>query len=227
MKLSNKILIGFFGFIFFYMIVAFTEIRFRGDLNRFNDSNSISESVDIVNIKYLVLSDLNQRITISGSDNPRIEVKSVSGDLLKELQYDISGDTLTMKPMLLQENQLVTVLIRVSEATFIGLSTRKTGVTISGLVQETLDVVQDDGWIRMRGTNRLNKINLKAENSADFNIINGEVDTLNVTMNHSEVRVSQPLKLVKGSMDNQSYMNLTGTEEIQFKKDESSRLVLN
>ncbi len=125
MKLSNKVLIGFFGFIFVYMIVAFTEIRFKGDLNRFNDSNSVSESVDIVNIKYLVLSDLNQRITISGSDNPRIEVKSVSGDLLKDLQYDISGDTLTMQPMLLQENQLVTVSIHVPKTTFIGLSTRK------------------------------------------------------------------------------------------------------
>ena len=227
MKLSNKILIGFFGLSFLYMILAFTEMGFKGDLNRFTDTNSISESVDIENVTYLVLSNLDQRITIKMSDTSRIEIKSITGDLLKDLQYEIVRDTLTMKPMNLQEDQLVTVTIYVSQAIFSGFTNNHTGVLISGLELKTLDIVQTDGWIRMIGSNKLHKIKLEADHTAYFKIENGEIDTLQVTMSDSELLVDPPIKLVKGTMDTDSYLYLRGTDEIQFKKDKSSRLILN
>ena len=83
MKLSNKILIGFFGFCFLYMVVAFTEMRLKGDLNRLDDSNSISESIEINGIKYIVFDEVEQRLTVRGSVTSGIEVNSISGDLIK------------------------------------------------------------------------------------------------------------------------------------------------
>ncbi len=209
------------------MILAFTEMGFKGDLNRFTESNSISESVNIDEVKYLILKDLDQRITIKVSDNTRIELKSISGDLLKDLQYEILEDTLTMEPLNLLEDQLVTVSIYVSKASFSGFTAKQTGVIISDIELERLDIVQNDGWIRMIGSNKLRKINLEANNSAYFKIENGEVDTLQVTMSNTELMVDPPIKLVKGTMDNDSYLYLRGTDEIQFKKDKSSRLILN
>ncbi|WKV12340.1 hypothetical protein [Marivirga harenae] len=227
MKLSNKILIGFFGLAFLYMIVAFTEMRFKGDLHRLTESNSNSESVEFSAINYLVLPDLQPRISVHGSDNPRIEIQSISGDLLKNLKYEMAGDTLSINSMEVNDNQQVNLSIYVSKQSFSGLKTVNAGLTISDLQQETLTIDQNDGWIRLFGSNKIGKINLKAQNSAYFNLVDGKLDTLTTELENSEVSISQPVKLVRGSMKDDSYLYLIGTEEIQFKKDESSRLILN
>ena len=67
MKLSNKILIGYFGFIFVYLSAAFTEIRFRGSLNQLDESIGIVETADLSGVTYLVLQDLDESITLIGS----------------------------------------------------------------------------------------------------------------------------------------------------------------
>jgi len=224
MKLSNKILIGFFSFIFLYMIVAFTEMRLKGDLNRFDESNSISESVDIERINYLKIPDIDQRIVVSGSNRPGIEVKSISGNVLQYLKYEMEGDTLSIKSLELLKKEAVYISIYVPKNTFKGFTSTNAMVTISELDQETLDISQNDGWIKMSASNKISKLNLNVQNSARFNLVNGKVDTLNAFMNNAEVLTNEQIKLVKGSMTNDSYLHLVGTSEIQIKKDESSRL---
>lgn len=227
MQLSNKILIGFFGLAFLYMIVAFTEMRLKGDLNQLDGSNSISETLEITSMNYLTFSNMDQRITIIGSDNPRIEVKSIAGNVLQHLKYEMTGDTLEIISMELQEKQLVNLYIYVSKSSFRGLSTTHSGVVISELQQENLDIHQRDGWIRMVNSNKIGQLNLTAQNTAYFNFEQGEIDRLNTTIDNSEVSIPQPIKLVKGSMSNDSYLHLRGASEIQFKKDKGSRLILN
>ena len=227
MQLSNKILIGIFGFLFLYMIVAFTEMRLKGDLNRLDDSNSISEKAEIATANYIKLSNLDPHVTIIGSEKPSLEVKSVTGNMLQHLEYEMIGDTLRIISMELEEKRLVKLIIYVPKSTFRGLSTTHSGVNISNLQQTTLDIVQQDGWIRMNKSNKIGKLNLTAENTAYFNFDYGKIDTLNTTIDNSEVSIPQPMKLVQGSMANDSYLYLIGAEEIQFKKDQSSRLVLN
>jgi hypothetical protein len=146
---------------------------------------------------------------------------------MQYLRYEISGDTLYIKKSDPTVKQRFTVAIHVSKTNFIGMTTTNTGVTISDLEQETLNIIQNDGLITIIGKNRLSKINLKAQNLADFRLLNGSVDTLNTIIENSDVSSSQPLKLVRGTMANDSYLNLRGTDEIQIKKDKSSRLVLN
>jgi hypothetical protein len=206
------------------MVVAFTEIRFKGDLNRLDDSNSISESVDIAGVNYLIIPDLDQRIIVSGSNKSGIEVKSFSGDLLKNLKYEILGDTLNIISLELLKKEAFNISIFVPNSTFRGLASTNAMVTISDLDQETLDISQHDGWIKMSASNKISKLNLNVQNSARFNLVNGEVDTLNAIMNNAEVLTNEQIKLVKGSMTNDSYLHLVGTSEIQIKKDESSRL---
>ena len=227
MQLSNKILIGLFGFLFLYMIVAFTEMRFKGDLNRLDDSNSISESVDIDRINYLNIPDIDQRIVVSGSNRPGIEVKSISGNVLQYLKYEMVGDTLSIKSLELLKKEAVYITIYVPKNTFKGLTSTNSMLTISELDQETLSIHQTDGWINVSEGNKINKLNLNAQYSAYFKLTNTEIDTLNVTLSSSEVLTDGPIKLVKGSMTKDSYLHLVGTSEIQIKKDESSRLTSN
>jgi len=209
------------------MIVAFTEMRFKGDLNQLDRSNSISETVDIPRVNYIKLPDLNQNITILGADTTKIDVRSVAGDVLHHLNYDIIGDTLVINSMELESKKAAHIYIYVSNSSFRGLSTSNSGVNIGNLQLETLDIHQDDGWIRMSDSNIIGRLNLTAQNYAYFSFLKGEIDTLNTTIHGSEVSIPQPMKLVKGSMSNGSYLHLQGTSEIQFKKDKGSRLILN
>ncbi|ADR21070.1 hypothetical protein [Marivirga tractuosa] len=209
------------------MIVAFTEMRLKGDLNRFDGSNSISEKAEITAANYIKLSNLDPRVTIIGSEMPGLEVKSVKGDMLQHLEYEMIGDTLHIISMKMEEKQLVNLTIHVPKSTFRGLSSSHCGVIISNLQQASLDIEQKDGWIRMSDSNKIGQLNLIAQNTAYFNFLKGEIDILNTSIDDSEVSIPQPMKLVKGSMSNNSYLYLDGASEIQFKKDESSRLILN
>ncbi|SMG48147.1 hypothetical protein SAMN05661096_03427 [Marivirga sericea] len=224
MKLSNKILIGLFGFLFLYMIVAFTEMRLKGDLNRLDDSNSISETVDIKSVQYLKLVDIGHRIALHGSNKPGIEIKSVSGDVLQYLKYDLEGDTLSIKSMDLEKKQALDISIYVSKSNFKGLRVDNASLYIYDLQQESLDIQQNAGWIRVNASNEIATINLNIQNSAYFNLQDVEVDTLNAIIDEAEVVTNEPIKIVKASMTNDSYLHLIGTSEIQIKKDESSRL---
>lgn len=224
MNLSNKILIGLFGFLFLYMIVAFTEMRLKGDLNRLDDSNSISETVDITSVQYLKLVDIGHRIKLYGSDKPRIEVKSISGNVLQYLKYNLEGDTLSIKSMDLEKKQALDISIYVSKSSFKGLRADNAFLYIYDLQQETLDIHQNDGRIRMTASNEIATLNLNIQHSAHFNLQDVEIDTLNAIMNSSEVLTNEPIKIVKGSMTKDSYLHLIGTSTIQIKKDESSRL---
>lgn len=227
MKLSNKILIGFFGFVFLYMIAAFTEVRLKGDPNRIDEFNGVMETVGIGGVNYLVLPDLGHRMTVMGSDNPRIEVKSLAGDLLKHLKYNIQGDTLTIESFDLEKKQNLMIYIHVPKYSFVGLTSNNAGISIGELELTDLTIVQTDGWIRIGEKNKLGRLNLTASRGAYFNASDSEIDTLSAIIEDSEISISTSLKLAKGSMSNNAYLNINGTDEIQFKKDQSSRIIIN
>jgi hypothetical protein len=227
MKLSNKILIGFFGLIFIYMTAAFTEIRFKGDPNQIDEFNGIAETVGIAGVNYLILPDLEQSISIIGSNDPRIEVRSIKGDVLQYLKYEVAGDTLTIKQFDLEEKSRVKLYIHVPKTRFAGVTMKDAGVSIGELDVTSLSINQYDGWIRIGENNKMGKLNLKAVHDAYFNINGGSLDSLFMQIDASQLSINSPVRVVEGTMSNDSYVTLQGTEEIRFKKDESSRLVLN
>lgn len=227
MKLSNKILTGFFGVIFIYLTAAFTEVRFRGTPKLIGDSNSIAETVDISKVNYLILSDLERSIRVYESDNPRLEVRSLSGNLLKKVKYTIKGDTLSLSQPDLEDHERLRISVYVSSHSFKGLTANGTSIFIEGLDQQELTISQNASWVTINESNKLSKLQLKATNKANFTMTDNALDTLFVLIDESQVTIEAPVKLVEGSMANDSYLRLRGTSEIKFKKDETSRLYLD
>jgi len=225
MKLSNKVLIGFFGFIFIYMIAAFTEIRFRGEARNFDKLNGIAESVGISGIRHLVLPDIGKRITIRGSDTSRIELRSISGSLLQKLKYNMINDTLTLTDLqLAEEDRHLNLTIYVSNRDFEGMTVNGAHVVIENLNQETLTISQTSGRISMYKNSFLRKLNINASQKAKFNLRGVNLDTLSVLLDNSNVDIFSPIKRIEGSMNNNSYLVLRGADEIDFKKDITSKL---
>ena len=225
MKLSNKILIAFFGFAFIYLTAVFAEVRLRGTHNIINDTNSIAETVDISGVAYLVLQDLNKDVHVIGSDNPRLEVRSFSGDLLQRLKYKISGDTLTLWELQSQARETVMISIFVPKSSLKGIAVNAAEAIVKGLEQELLYISQNAGRISM-SDNSIDNIHMETSGKSYSRISATEIDTLSAKIDNSEVSISSPVGLLQGSMKNNSSLNLSDINQIQFKKDETSRLTM-
>ena len=225
MTLSNKILIGFFGAAFLYLTAVFAEVRMRGTPNNINDSNSIAETVEITGVSYLVLRDIDYRINVIGSDQSRLEVRSIAGDLLNKLKHNISGDTLTLSELRSEDRRAVRISVFVPKAALRGVMVKSAEANIKGFESDLFNITQEGGQVRM-SDNRLGKIYLDASGKSNLDISDTDLDTLAAAIDGSNVSISSPFRLLKGSMRNNSFLHMSDVDELQFMKDESSKLNL-
>jgi hypothetical protein len=226
MKLSNKILFGFFGFIFIYLSAAFAELRMTGTPNVIDDKNSIAETVEIPNLAYVVLEDLAKDIHVVGSEDPELEVRSFSGDLLKNITYKVSNDTLILSDLPSEKRTNVKITLFVPKTGFKGITVNNSEVFIEGLRQQHLYISQNAGRIWLSDS-KIGKVRMNASNESHLDISETRLDTLSAELQASQVQLSSSsIKLLEGSMKQNSFMRLGDVGEIQFKKDESSKLNL-
>lgn len=224
MKLSNKVLVGFFGFAFIYLTAVFAEVRLRGTPNIINDTNSVAETVDIPGISYVVLRDVDYRIDVIGSsDQPQLEVRSIAGDLLKGLKHKISGDTLTLSEFPSEGRKRVKISVFVPKAGLKGITVNAAEANVKGLEQEHLNISQNAARIWMSG-NRIGEVHLEVSGKSHLDISDTALNTLSATIDNSEVSISSPVGRLQGSMQNNSFLRMNEVDEIKFKKDETSRL---
>lgn len=225
MSFSNKLLIGFFGFIFLYLTLVFLEIRLRGTPNNIDDKNSKAEKVDLSAITYLVLNGVEKGVHVVGSDQSLLEVRSLTGDLLNKLTYAVSGDTLILSGIDAGDNKNFKITVFVPSTSFNAIRLNNSVAYIKGLNTVLLSINQTKGSISMSDCS-IAKMELDL-NNAYLTISDATVDTVSVRIENSTVNIYTPLKRVQGSLKNQSFLHVGDAQEIQLKKDESSNLSLH
>ncbi len=224
MKLSNKILIGFFGFLFLYLTAVFAEIRLRGTPALIDETNSIAETIDAPGITFLVLRDLDESVNIIGSEEQaRLEVRSFTGDYLKLLTYSISGDTLTLSGLKATERLDIQISVYIPKAGLKGIRVDSAVAIIGGLQAASVHITQNDGrvWI---GSSRIASMHVTAAEGSILEYTDVELDTLTSDLDRSQLYVTPAVSVLKGSMTNGSYLQLRTVDDIQFRKDESSKI---
>jgi hypothetical protein len=225
MKLSNKVLLGFLGFIFVYLTAAFAELRLTGTPNALDDENSVAETVDLSGVAHVTLNGINHYVRIVGSDRGRLELRSPQGGLLKNLAYKISGDTLVLSAFQYEGNQRVDITVFVPKATLKRVAVNRSSAAIDGLEQEILHVSQNGAHLSM-SDNTIASIRIDITGNSFLTISGNKLDTLSATVDGSQVVVHSPVGFVGGSMTNRAMMQLGKTQNIQLKEDESSRLTV-
>lgn len=225
MKLSNKILLGFFGFIFLYLTAVFAELRLTGISNVIDHKNSVAETVDLSGISYLILNDCDKDVKITGSDRAMLEVRSLSGSLLKKLKYEISGDTLTLSGFQSSISGAVRISVFVLKPGLKGITVKSSSGTIEGLQQESLQLSQNSGRIWM-SENKISNFQTDLSNGSTLSISKTTLDTLSARIDGSKLHVLSPVGLVQGTIENNSRLQLSELQEIQVKKDKNSNLFM-
>jgi hypothetical protein len=224
MKLSDKILLGFFGVIFIYLTAAFAEVRLSGTLNVLDDRSGIVETAEIPRIAYVVLNDFDKDIIITGSDRDRIEMRSLSGDVLKGLAYEVSGDTLRLLGIRSKINDPVRVSIFVSEHVK-GLVVNSSRVIMQDVNLEQLHITQVAGRVSMSDS-KIAEIELDLSNGSDLDISGIQIDTVSARIERSQVNIFSSVSVLRCSMKDNSFLNVRDIEDVRVKKDKSSRLII-
>lgn len=226
MKLSNKLLIGFFGGVLVYMLSAFTEVRLKGDDIRLTEENAKIESLPLNNVRFIKLDDPGKRINISSSDNPRIEMRSKDGNVLSGLKYELNGDTLTINEFVLEEGVRIALTIYISKDSFTGLYSNDATVYLSDLDIPTMAIIQYGGHMVFEDDVILERLLLQASANATFNMRDGEVDTVTLSMDDSNAVIRSRVGRLEGYMINDSDLFARSINDIEFKKDKSSSIRL-
>jgi hypothetical protein len=118
----------------------------------------------------------------------------------------------------------IKITLFVPKTGFKGMTVNNSVVVINGLRLEHLHISQNAGRIWMSNS-EIGKIQMNALSKSYFDISATRLDTLSAALQESQLHLSNsPVKLVEGSMKQHSVLRLSDIEEIQFKKDESSRL---
>jgi hypothetical protein len=224
MKLSNKILLGFFGIIFLYLTAAFTEVRMTGLPNFINDKNSVRETVDLSGIHYLVLNDVDKQIRVIGSDSTQLEARSLSGGILAKLSYKISNDTLTISGFQSDDIETTRISVLIPGNALRGINVKSAVANIDGIVVDALQISQTSGTIWM-SESKIGKIDADLAQSY-LDVSRSDIDTLSGTFARSQVSVYSSVGLMRGSLKEGTVLRLSGVSEMQLKKDESSRLYM-
>lgn len=225
MKLSNKILIGFFATIFLYMTAVFAEVRLRGTPNIMNDTNSVAEVVDLTGISRLVLRGVDKQIDVVGSDRPRLEIRRLREVSPQPVGYTIAGDSLILTEAKAEDLKLVRITIYVSMRDLKQISVDRSGITVKGFRLDTLQVVQRSGRVWMSDSS-IGNIELDASDKSHFEIYGDALPALSAKVNDSEVILGVPVGSLTGEIKNNSLLRLTDIKNIEVNKDESSRMSL-
>ena len=223
MKLSNKVLLGFFGFVFIYLTAAFAELRLTGTPNMINDENSVAETANLPDIGWIIIENVDKYINVVASDTPRLEVRSLAGDVLKRLSYETWGDTLILSGFQAEGVRRINISAFIPQSTLRGIQVNHSAAGISGLQMSDLRLKQTNSRVSMRD-NKIGNLQIDLSNRSFLSISETKLDTLSAAVDGSQVHISSPVRLMQGAIQNNSFVQVSKLREIHLNKDENSTM---
>ncbi len=207
-----------------YMLASFAEIRFRGDYVRLDSENAKIEATPVNEVGYLIINVPDERIYVQSAPQPRIEFKSLSGDLLDKLDYNMVGDTLTIAKLRVADDDRFTLTIYVPKEGFRGIESHESWLRLEDLRQSSLTLEQSGGRVRIDNNVSIDSLTIIATSDADITGVDLSVDVMKLDLNNSSLTMRSSVNRLEGTMTNGSVLNMTSPNDIEFSKDNSSRI---
>lgn len=230
MKTSNIIFSSIIGSITLIILSGAIEWRFFGDKNpnRFEISpdniEAFKQNIDLPEFQYLVINDmpLSTNIILGGKNEIELILKNKSEASV--LDYHIKGDTLFIEGVNENGSVLLSVNLFMTHGQLNGINSNQSGVNINQYNNDSLTLVLNHTTIDIHQPCVIGSLSIFGTDQSTVNVYSAQVDTLKLDLNNSTVRMQTIINKLQGQMSNHSELDLRDVSDLDFKKDNSSRL---
>lgn len=229
MKLSNKILIGFFSIGMLYTFAVMLEVRLYGKYTFWRDGeirgDIITETRSIDHPKFLSLTGNRRYVKIVQSDNPRVEIQSLDGNLLSQISIAEEADTLTIDYASFSPKDMYTMVVYLPAQDTLDLATTAAFLRLDSINLAQLNVQQAGGNIRLAEDSEVTKLAINATDTARFDVTDSRVDSIQVGLDkRSVVSILSEVKHLSGTLIQKSLLVAEEPRKIQVSRDDSSSI---
>ena len=226
MKLSNKILIGFFSTILLYTFMVMLEVRLYGKQTLWDGnqvaSDVITESQPLNNPAFLDVTGGKGFIRVAQSDQPRVEMQSYTGNLLEQITFEEDEDTLRINTTDFDPDVRYRLSIYVNQKDTLKINADKAILSISELIIKQLEINQMGGRINVTDSSQVANLMLTAADTARFEADASIVERVQINSSNSRVLILTSPKELIGSLTNESLLLTENPLKVQVERDTTS-----
>ena len=228
MKLSNKILIGFFSVVFLYTISVMLEVRLTGQyiIRNSDDTleNLIYESMPIDNPRYLILHSRQKFLRIEESTDPRLEIKSFDGGLLDRVILKETRDTLEIGAFDFEEELSYAATLYINRGDQLQIEMNQAKVSLRHLNLSSLTVLQRGGYLSVNDSSVISHLRISTTDDGLFETTDARIDTIDLTAESSSIRLLKEPKVLKAVIKNASSLSTQDVPYMLYERDSTSTL---
>jgi hypothetical protein len=213
------------GSITLVIVTGAMQLRFTGDLKSPFAEKVYSES-DLNGFKYLVIRKAIN-LSISASEQTRITIYNAEGQGKPNVRYHQDGDTLFIDEIALNPgDRTLSVVVKAPPRNIISIRSENSAFELSDFPTQMLLIDLDESRLSLNGRNdlRVGTLKISGINNSELNINEVQLDTLDLTLDHSEGNIQGAIMKLRGSMVNHASLTARDVNDIEFKKDSSSTL---
>jgi hypothetical protein len=225
MKTSNIILSTLIGSITLLIVTGAMQLRITGALKS-PGAEQVYADTDLAPFKYLVIRKaLN--LSISPSDKAKITIYNAAGQGNPNVRYHQEGDTLFIDEIAFNTgDRTLFVVVTTPPQNVVSIRGKNSTFALKDFPAEMLRVELDESKLSVGGQNglRVGTLKISGINNSEVYISEVRLDTLDLSLDHSEGNISGAITKLKGSMINHASLTARDVNDIEFKKDSTSIL---
>lgn len=225
MKLSNKILLGFFGCIILYTLLAASEVRFRGSFRGDVLEGHLIETVNTGSYKHLIINSSNIEVSIDQSDTTRIEIKSEKADDIMELPYRLSGDSLIIGSINQtdEEDRIIKIYLDNRIKT---INSNAIRTYIRNFKSDSLTVIAEENYLSFQDDVEIKHLRLIGTEGANVSVLSDLVDLLDLRLDDASVTVMAELTEINAELVNGAVLSSKAPDNLQFTKERDCKVIM-
>ncbi len=230
MKTSNIIFSSIVGSLTLLIVTGALEFRFLGHKNEGHLKFSIDkieaakQNFDLPEFQYLVINDMPVWTNIIFGGKNEMELILQDKSEASILNYHLKGDTLFIEGVNKEGPNVLSVNLFLPQGQLKGINSNQSKVNINQYNNDSLTLVLIHATIDIHQPCVFGNLSIFGTDQSTVNVYSAQVDTLQLDLNNSTVRMQTIINKLQGQMSNHSELDLKDVSTLDFQKDNSSRL---
>ncbi len=229
MKTSKLIFISLVGTIALLILAAMLDLRING--RKFSDINSDfkvkKQSLKLFKTLYITNS---MNVTLVKNDSSFLEITSMKDSISPKVNFSINDDTLKISDFEKLSHSNASIRIHTANSLKrIQLENSSLNLENFSTKELSFNIDHSELWFN-EGEPHQSKIDfleISAKHSSNINGGQFNVDSMRITLQHSEVAVEILAKKLYGTLSDSSIIHTRQPMEIWLKKDATSKVNIN